>query len=169
MPNFLQITLWTAAGITAVGIIFRIIFLKGILPAIRFMNEVERSVPILRDITDKLSDPDLISVIVEIANQFKTDSGSSLRDLVNRLELASNSAAVAIDLLRVSAEGSRQLAETDRAQIARLLIMLDRIQVQAAGVASDLKDSHERAASSGPIPGQAADAAVLSDTKGENE
>lgn len=162
IPDFLQIILWVAGGITALGVIY----VKGLRPLSKFIAETERSVPILKAVTDKLNDPTIVDVIVEIAKQFQTDSGSSLRDLVNRLETASVSAAAAIDLLRVSAEGSRQLADADRAQIARLLIMLDRIHIQAdtaaglaAGVATDLADSHARAsAASSAIPGESADA-----------
>lgn len=162
IPDFLQIMLWIAGGLTAFGVIFY----KGLRPLSRFITETERSVPVLQDLTNKLTDPNLVSVIVDMAKQFQTDSGSSLRDVVNRLEKNSNEIGAALDLLRVSTEGSRQLADSDRAQIRQLMMMLDRIHVQAdsaavlaAGVATDLQDSHARAsAAASSTPGESADA-----------
>lgn len=173
IPGFLQIILWIAAGITAIGVIY----LKGLKPLSIFIAETERSIPVLKALTDKLNDAAVIDVIVAMAKQFQTDSGSSLRDVVNRLETTSIEAKSAIDILRVSLEGSRQLADADRVQIARLLVLLDRLQLQsdtntgrimdaselaaglAAGVATDLADSHARAtAASSSVPGESADA-----------
>ena len=53
--------------------------------------------------------PDLIrlsrmaSVLDEIAQQFKTDSGSSLRDVINRLEALTQETSNAVDLLQRTA------------------------------------------------------------------
>lgn len=155
-----------AGGITALYVVW----LKGVSPLSRFITEAENAVPVLRDVTDKLNDPQIVAVIVAMAKQFQADSGSSLRDVVNRLEDAATAAAQTADLLRVTVEGNRQLADADRQQIARLLVMLDRIQMQginaaaaARGVAADLQDSHERAtaAADPELPGVAADAAVI--------
>lgn len=173
IPDFLQIMLWVAGGLTALGVIY----LKGLRPLSKFISETERAVPVLKTVTDKLNDPIIVDVIVDMAKQFQTDSGSSLRDVVNRLETASIEAKAVTDVLRVTIEGSRQLQDGDRQQIARLLILLDRLQLQAdtntgkimvasdaaavlaAGVATDLQDSHDRAsAASSTVPGESADA-----------
>lgn len=168
IPDFLQIMLWIAGGLTALGVIYY----KGLRPLSKFIAETERSVPVLRSVTDKLNDPTIVDVIVAMAKQFQTDSGSSLRDVVNRLEAASIEAKAVTDILRVTMEGSRQLQETDRVQIARLVVLLDRLQLQAeanttkidvaaglaAGVAKDLADSHDRAKGAGNEPGESADA-----------
>lgn len=168
IPAFLQIMLWIAAGLTALGVIYY----KGLRPLSKFISETERSVPILRSVTDKLNDPTIVDVIVAMARQFQTDSGSSLRDVVNRLEAASIEAKAVTDILRVTMEGSRQLQDGDRVQIARLVVLLDRLQLQAesntvkidvaaglaAGVAQDLKDSHARASEAGTEHGESADA-----------
>lgn len=173
IPDFLQIMLWIAGGLTALGVIYY----KGIRPLARFLAETERTIPVLRSVTDKLNDPDIVDVIVAMARQFQTDSGSSLRDVVNRLEDASIEAKNATEILRVTMEGSRQLQDSERAQTARLLVLLERVQLQAdantgkimvasdlaaglaAGVATDLADSHARAtAASSSVPGESADA-----------
>lgn len=179
IPDFLQVMLWMAGGLTALGVIY----LKGLRPLASFIHETERTIPVLRRLTDKLSDPTLIDVIVEMAKQFKTDSGSSLRDVVNRLEDASIEARAVTDILRVNIEGARLLQDVDRSRIDRLLVLLDRIQLQAdantgkimlagdtaaalaAGVAADLKESHARATASsesGSGPGESADAFTVS-------
>lgn len=172
IPIFVQVIGWIAGIITGLGVIY----LKGIRPLARFISETERSVPILRSVTDKLNDPIVVDVIIAMAKQFQTDSGSSLRDVVNRLEAASIEAKAVTDILRVTMEGSRQLQDSDRVQIARLVVLLDHLQLQAdsntgrilvaadnaaalaAGVATDLKDSHDRASKAGDEPGQSADA-----------
>lgn len=172
MPSWLTVMMWTAGGLAAAGAIYA----KGLKPLSKFIAETERSVPVLKAVTDKLSDPDIIDVIVAMAKQFQTDSGSSLRDVVNRLEAASIEATRVSDILRVTMEGTRQLQDADRTQIARLLVLLDRIQLQAdmntgrimvasdaaaalaAGVATDLADSHTRASQAGSEPGESADA-----------
>lgn len=173
IPDFLQIMLWVAGGLTALGVIYY----KGIRPLARFIAETEATIPVLRSVTEKLHDPTVVDVIVAMAKQFQTDSGSSLRDVVNRLEDAAIEAKNSTEILRVTMEGSRQLQDSERAQTARLLVLLERVQQQAdantgkimvasdlaaglaAGVAIDLADSHARAgATSGTTPGEAADA-----------
>lgn len=112
--------------------------------------------------------PHAFDVLDEIVAQFRTDSGSSLRDVVNRLEQGTLT-------LQQGAETVKQLAEQDREHLQRLIILLDRLTVRvddssargarmelAAGVvAKDLADAHKRADASEGEPGTAADAAVL--------
>jgi len=172
VPRLLQFILWTAAGISALGVIYY----KGVRPLANFIAAVEEAVPVLKTISEKLNDPNLVDVIVAMAKQFQTNSGSSLRDVVNRLEVASVEASHLSEILRVTMEGSRQLQESERAQVARLLVLLEHVQLQAntnterimdasdlaaglaADVATELKDSHERASNAGDIPGESADA-----------
>jgi len=161
IPIWLQIILWIAGGLTALGVIW----LRAIRPMVRFIYEAERAIPILRSVSDKMSDPDIVEVIIDMARQFQTDSGSSLRDVVNRLEQAAIEARESIDLLRISIESNRQLSAEDRIQIAKLLILIEGLQTKAddaaqtaTDVAEDLKNSHDRAAEAGNKPGESADA-----------
>jgi len=97
-----------------------------------------------------MSDPDIVEVIIDMARQFQTDSGSSLRDVVNRLEQAAIEARESIDLLRISIESNRQLSAEDRIQIAKLLILIEGLQIKAddaaqtaIDVAEELKHTNE--------------------------
>lgn len=165
IPAVLQIILWIAAGLTALGVIY----VKGLRPLARFIAETERSVPVLRSVTDQLNDPVLVAVIVDMARQFKSDSGSTLRDSVNRLEASADKNERVIDGLSKTVDGYQQ-------QIAHLLVELGRLQGQTehntgrilastdtavglvAEVKQDLMASHDRASAAGGEPGQSADA-----------
>lgn len=122
IPAFLQIMLWVAAGLTALGVIFY----KGIRPVSRFITETEQTVPILREITEKLNDPKLIDVIVAIAKEFQSNSGTSLRDVINRIETAAVEAKKVTDRLTATIDSSFQ--DRDRDQMARLVLLLEQIQ-----------------------------------------
>lgn len=141
MPAVLQIGLWIAAGLTAVGVIY----LKGIRPLAKFITETERTVPVLRDVTEKLRSPEIIDVIVEMAKQFQTNSGSSLRDVVNRLEVSINESNSVTEILRVTVEANHQAQEEDRAQIALLLEMLNHLQMQADANTGKVKPTVDQA------------------------
>lgn len=156
IPQALQIMLWISAGLTALGVIYY----KGLRPISRFISETDRSVPVLRSITDKLSDPKVIDILVEMAQQFKTNAGSSLRDVVNRLETSATENRAGIVSLHESTE--------------KLYTLLDSLSKQSEAVANlaiqvadNLADAHKRAreaanASRGNHkPGQLADAYSL--------
>lgn len=115
-----------------------------------------------------------LRVVNEIASQFRTDSGSSLRDVVNKIHLAAEDSKIAADSLKIGVEGARLLAEQDRAQLEKLLLRLDRLatkvdagaiildkaEVDRALVAENLAASQKRAdAVVDDEPGAAADAA----------
>lgn len=100
--------------------------------------------------------PDAFGVLDEIVAQFKTNTGHSMRDLLDRLDRAATSASTA--------------AETAATVMSRLLTVTTlnaatglRIEEHAVGVADDLAASHVRAdATGGLVPGEAADAAAQS-------
>lgn len=174
MPLWLQIVLWVAAGLTACGVIWT----KAIRPLVRFIAKAEEMIPLLKELNKVFRDtPNAFKVLDEIVAQFRTDSGSSLRDVVNRLDEAAKQNKAAGELLKIGVEAARQLAEQDRAQLQRLIILLDRVTVKvdagaatglrnerAAGiVAEDLAAAHARAdAATSTDAGAAADAAASS-------
>lgn len=152
-----------AAAVTALGILWR----RVVHPTIRLVSQVNTAIPVLQDLTGTFKDsPGTFKVLDEIAAQFRTDSGSSLRDVVNRLE-------VAADRLRVGAETARQLAERDRVEVRNLLTNVDRLAVVLqtvvesgerteagdAVVAENLVDSQARADEAEGPAGHAADEA----------
>lgn len=135
MPTWLQVVLGTAALVTAVGVIWK----KIVAPMFRIAKAADVLVPLLRDFMDAFEDsPEVFLVLNEIAAQFRTDSGSSLRDVVNRLDKATHD-------LTISGAAAAQLSADDRLTLARLVVLLDVLDVKAdtagverAGVAHDL-------------------------------
>lgn len=103
-------------------------------PMRKFANKAEAMFPLLVDLTDTFQDtPHAFAVLDEIIAQFRTDSGSSLRDVINRLEgMADENAkqaernTAAATALAVGVEAARQLDERDREELSRLLIQQDR-------------------------------------------
>lgn len=153
MPAVVSIILGVSAVIVALGVIWT----KVIRPFAIGIATFEHNVPVL----------------LEIAAQFRTDSGSTLRDVVNRLEAASTENKLSNDQLRATLEGARQLAESDRMRVDRLIALLDRVDVRttatavgvaesaagAAVIAEDLAAAHDRADAVTDNPGSASDAA----------
>jgi hypothetical protein len=112
--------------ITAAGVIVT----KGLRPIFKFGARAEVMLPLMQEMTIKFRDvPAIFDIVVEIVGQFRTDSGSSLRDVVNRLEDSAKVSAeaiekldraatdnrVAAEVLKVNVEAVRQLAAQDRA------------------------------------------------------
>lgn len=162
---------WALFVIGAPVLITAVIFLaKMLMKLVHAATAAERALPVMMDLTDTFhGDADIFLVIRAMAKQFQTDSGSSLRDAINRLETNTTS-------LQVSSESIRQLARDDREQVVRLMALLDKVETAVAGntlrlndaataaegVAVDLEASHARAeASDQTHPGQAADAAMV--------
>jgi type II secretory pathway component PulM len=179
MPVWTQIIIGIAGFVVALGVIWK----KVVSPLARLITTTEKILPLLVMLTEVFEkNPNALKVLGEIAAQFKTDSGSSLRDVVNRLEQAALdnrkavvAAAEAADVLKIGVEASRLVSDQDRAMVRRLEILLDRLGVKvdegaatgmrierAAGhVAQDLAASHRRAdETEGGEPGAAADAAA---------
>jgi hypothetical protein len=175
-----------AAAVTAMGVIWK----KVIRPFYRVVKRADEMIPVLVDLTTGLKDtPQAFDILKEIVAQFRTDSGSSLRDVVNRLEVSAVKNRIASEELTVSLEVFGKLAEQDRRQLERLVTLLNVVAAKqsadhvtnvanaaessenqemllagARRVASDLKDTHERAdmIEHSTVPGAAADAAARS-------
>lgn len=103
--------------------------------------------------------PDAFGVLDEIVAQFRTNTGHSMRDLLDRLEQAATVAAT------VSATAS----EASAAAVSHLSTLVTlgaatglRIEEHAEGVADDLRLAHERADITTGQAGEAADAASRS-------
>lgn len=152
-------------------------------PLLKAALLTEQMLPLLREVTDVFKDnPSAFAVLGEIAEQFGTNSGSSLRDAVDRLEAATTATTNQIETLRINAATTKELAELDRRQVERLGLLLDRLDVKVSGVADvghrveesgirveadravvaqDLAAAKSRAEESVGEPGAAADAAAL--------
>lgn len=178
LPVWAQVIIGIAAALTASTVIWT----KGVRPIYRFASKAEEMVPLMVDLTSTFRDtPEAFQILNQIVAQFRTDSGSSLRDVVNRLEDASTQNVRSNELLRVAAMSAKDMADRDRQQIDRLVILLDRLTISQAraedatgkvasnlvvaqiavdDVARDLAESHKRADAVGGVPGEAADAAA---------
>lgn len=127
---------WITYGIALGGLIVAIgtAWTKVLNPIRKFANRVEAMYPLLVVLTDTFKDtPHAFKVLDEIVIQFRTDSGSSLRDVVNRLEAMGEANArqvektkAAADMLAIGVEAARMLAVRDREELSRLLLQQDR-------------------------------------------
>lgn len=167
MPLWLQLIISVAAGGTAVGYIYGRI-LKPLVGRIEVVNNMHEGLG---------SQPEVFPILNEIAKQFRTNRGSSLRDVVNRLDQAVKDNRVAMEALHLTLDAAKVLAESDRRTAARLEELLNIVLAKAdiaavasaaaatlaAGVATDLEDAHARAEgqdAATAVPGEAADAAM---------
>lgn len=167
MPVWGQILLATAAILVALGTIWQ----KLIRPGIKLATNAEEMVPLIQELTRVFRDnPNAFSVLDDIAREFRADSGSTLRDVVNRLEDSALANERASEVLKVGVEATKQLAQQDRDQMQRLLISMDRLatkidrqELARLKVADDLAKTRQRAdeiVTQDGEPGEAADAAA---------
>jgi len=178
MPKWAEYILYFAAVVTALGALW----VKLIRPLAHLITLTGKLLPLVKVLTTTFEEhPDAFKVLAEIAAEFRTNDGSSLKDAVDRIEEASTQARLvaleakqAADELKIGVEARRLMAEQDRKNLQELFLKLDRVSVKvdngvAAGermehaqeiVAEDLAAAHRRADESAGEAGAAADAAV---------
>ena len=177
MEAWQKFILGAAALLIAGGVIWRQ-FLK---PTLDFYVTAKQLVPLLKKINDVFGgDPNALHVLYEIKKQFTTDSGSSLKDQINRLELAAEKQEANAEHLKVGVASQEALARDDREQLRKLLVELginaeamrqltqhvEAIRKDARNVADDLAAAHKRADNVGvQSHGAAADAAAQQTVK----
>lgn len=167
MPVWTQYIIGIAALLVAIGVIWK----KFLSPAARLVTTLEKALPLMTVLVEEFKDvPHIFKILKEIVAQVRTDSGSTLKDTVNRIDQLSQTAAQAAEALKIGVEARKLLDEQDRARIDRLIVGLDRIERHASDVAKDLADSHKRAdAESSGVAGSAADAAAQQTAKEKRE
>lgn len=129
MPHWAQYFILASLLIGALAVIWT----KFVHPLSKLIVFLSQILPMLQDFLEKdKKDPDYQEVLFEIAKQFKTDSGSSLRDVINRLEQASIKMLSEAEDLRVKAgvikeevAVVKELAKTDRAEMSKDRIAAD--------------------------------------------
>lgn len=129
MPEWLQWILGAGAVIGALAVIWT----KVLKPLSKLIVYIDKLLPLVAELLAKSEkDPDYLSVLGEIAAQFKTDSGSTLRDVINRLEQASIKVQADAEELRIKAgvikeevAVVKELAKTDRAEMSRDRVAAD--------------------------------------------
>lgn len=129
IPGWIQLIIAVAALITALGVIIQ----KVVRPGVRAASTAETMIPLLQSLNVTFKDtPNAFKILNEIIAQFRTDSGSTLRDVVNRLETAALESKMVTEQLRVDVASDRQLDERDRAELREMLISMDRLATQVA-------------------------------------
>lgn len=102
---------------TALGVLWKKVLLPG-------AQTTTLSAALLEQLRAVPNSPDLLRRMME---EFKTDSGKSLRDVADRIEAAAKLAAQASEDLKSSREAARLLAVEERQQIDRLVAKVDRL------------------------------------------
>lgn len=123
MPTWLSITIGIGGGITSLAIMWRQI----LRPGAKLIAALDEAVPLLHVAVDSFGqNSTALKVLADIASQFRTDSGSSLRDVINRLEQAAFDAAAVARVAKEKAEAVRLLAVEDRENMAELQVLVER-------------------------------------------
>lgn len=170
MPFWLQVLLWMAAGLTALGVIWQ----KGIKPAVRVLRQAQDTIAVMDAVVVEFKgNLHHLAVLDDIAHEFKTNNGSSLKDAIVRLEASAHKAAVAASEAKIESEANRQQIAQVRVIADRMSAMIDlglvsnqRIESAAVVVKDELAAAQERAdAEPTGEPGAAADAGFKSDPK----
>lgn len=131
IPNWLQIVLWSAGGIAALTVIWK----QLLHPLAKLISYLQEALPLVRELTTQFKDtPNSFSVLEEIAAQFKTDSGSTLRDIINAIQKS-------IESLKTSAEESREAARELRIKAG---VLDENLQVVKRLAATDRENADHR-------------------------
>lgn len=116
-PLWVNVVVSVAAIMGAVGVLWRTV----LRPIQRLVSLGTALLPLMTDLVDVMADTRTPwSVLNEIIAEFRTDSGSSLRDAVDRIEHATHTAATAAKTAQTAVEQNQQ-------QMAGLAIQVDGI------------------------------------------
>ena len=103
MPEWVTWIGGAAAFVLAVGVLWD----KVLRPGASLVSMLDKMLPLAEEITDQFHDaPQAFETLAVIAKQFEANAGTSLRDVINRLEKQGNE---------------------DRAMIAELMEKLDAV------------------------------------------
>jgi hypothetical protein len=95
------------------------------------ISTAEQMLPLLKSLTGEFKDtPGVFAILKDIAGQFRTDSGSSLRDVINRLEAL-------LQVLQSNVDAMKILDEQDRAKATRIAELLDQLTAKVGAMHND--------------------------------
>lgn len=127
MPAWAQWVLGAAALVTAIKVLWTVI---GKLSTIIVLQRELQ--PVLIDLLKQFEDsPGAFKVLKEMSQEFRSDSGSTLKDQMNRLEHALELMRLVAKAQAVSMLSQAELAADDRAKLGDLLLRLDRLNVKS--------------------------------------
>lgn len=142
MPIWAQVIVSISILVVAVGVLWK----KVLKPMAKLVALLDKSLPVLKELVIRFEDqPHAFKILNEVAAQFRTDSGSSLRDVVNRLEQAANENKSSAIRLGVNLEGERKLAEQNREAMRRLADLVNKISRKVSETGSDVSELQEGA------------------------
>jgi len=169
VPAWAIVIVTSATTVTALSVLIR----QVIKPGAKAITLIEELIPPAKVIAKEFSDnPEALSVVYDMSQQFKSDSGSTLKDAMNRQELMLETAAKTLDALgktvalltegaerlRVAEEVRRQMDERDREQMQKLFLTVDRLGIKLEGDRRHLAE--DLAVSKTVIEGVASDLAA---------
>jgi hypothetical protein len=122
IPWWLQVLLWSAAGIAAATTIWKLL----LRPMARLVTTLDDLRPLLIELHKRLGEtPRVWEILGEIVAQVRTDGGSTLLDMVTGLHEAAAKNRVASEVLSSNVEAVKQLAASDRAGAAKDRLVLE--------------------------------------------
>lgn len=114
-PPWVSLIIAASALLTAVAIVWRLL----VKPMFRLIKTGEQVIPLMNNLIDAMSETKTpFSVLDDIIAQFRTNSGSSLKDAINRLEAA-------ITDLHSMGQSAKSMADADRARVAAMSVQLE--------------------------------------------
>lgn len=174
---------WAGAvlAVAAVTAALSVIWTKLLHPAARLVTTSEAMVPLLVELTEVFRDqPESFRTLSAIAAEFRSESGTTLREIVNRLELAalenhhaSERLKTSIEMGRLLAERDREIAARDREAVQHLIVLLERLSIRAQRLEDERAGLAPRAPTrpvvSAPRPGPGPVPAAPTSTKTMSE
>jgi hypothetical protein len=115
IPQWLQILLWASAGVLAVATIWK----KLLRPLAHLVTTLDDLTPLLKELHKQLGEtPQAWSILREIVAQVRSDSGSTLKDMVTELRDAAKENRVTARVLAADVAAVKELSARDRADSA---------------------------------------------------
>jgi hypothetical protein len=125
LPGWAQAVVGTSVLIVAMGVIWT----KLVKPVAELISLMGELLPLLKDLASHFTgSPDAFQILKEIVAEFRSDSGSTLRDVVNRLEDAANENKLAAGVLKQNLEVSKRLSQEDRVVLEGLIAKVGQLQ-----------------------------------------
>lgn len=110
-----------SAALTAAGVLWRTVF----QPAYKLANLIAGLTPMLKELVIQFDDvKQPFHVLEQIIAQFRTDSGSSLRDVIDRLEKNIGLANNVLATITASQTATKALNDEDRLRTAALTVSM---------------------------------------------
>jgi hypothetical protein len=143
MDSTLQLIVLLAAAATALGVLFK----KVILPSAQLIVETKRMLPFLQHLPILEDLKKVLPILVDIAAQFRTDSGSTLKDDINVLrqyaEENRDAAAASMTAAAESMTAAAEYARVNRALITEMQIAMAATEMRQKEAAQQLREDRD--------------------------